>query len=131
WNVNNMIVLECGHVFTMKRIDEIMEIQKYYNKSYQQWEQINSFTTESENLQTCPNCQYPIKNICRYGRIIKQCLINLQRKRYLPKWTVEFDSINEKFGKPDMNLESIRGEFLRNLRVVITKSRGNQNTTKD
>ncbi|CAJ0754297.1 12525_t:CDS:2, partial [Entrophospora sp. SA101] len=71
WNANNMIVLECGHVFTMKKMDEIMEIQKYYYKKSHQWKSTSSFTAEPEHLETCPDCRCPVKNVRRYDKFGK------------------------------------------------------------
>ncbi|CAH1759698.1 5746_t:CDS:10, partial [Entrophospora sp. SA101] len=129
WNVNNMIVLECGHVFTMNMMDEIMKIQKYYNKYLDQWKSTNSFITEPEHLEPCPNCQYPIKNVRRYGRIIKKSIINLQRKNYLPKWIHQFKSISENFNGLYNNLKSNEKGFLRTLQNVI-RNHDNQYYTK-
>src|SRR4051812_20845827 len=30
WNVHRLIVLECGHCFTMESMDSHMELEKYY-----------------------------------------------------------------------------------------------------
>ncbi|CAJ0905633.1 4526_t:CDS:10 [Entrophospora sp. SA101] len=129
WNANNMIVLECGHVFTMKKMDEIMEIQKYYYKKSHQWKSTSSFTAEPEHLETCPDCRCPVKN-----NLYKF----IYEKRFSPHINAFFHSLKKIcMSKYGMTLEDKFGKFtvdehgcnstknIENLQLIVQMIGGN------
>src|SRR3954454_18410735 len=68
WNKERMIVLSCGHVYTMKTMDMLMKMNDYYNGSTEGgWTSVKMLPTLPINIKTCPECQTPVKDIRRYG----------------------------------------------------------------
>jgi hypothetical protein len=59
WEKERMIILECGHVFTMETMDHHMEMDKYYQGDYGNWTNLVMLSSKSgENkIMTCPNCR--------------------------------------------------------------------------
>ena len=59
WGVERMIVLGCGHVFTMETMDHHMEMKDYYEGDYGNWTGIKMLSSQTgENkIKTCPNCR--------------------------------------------------------------------------
>jgi len=59
WEEERMIILECGHVFTMNTMDGHMEMEKYYEGNEERWTGIKMLSSQSgENkMMTCPNCR--------------------------------------------------------------------------
>ncbi|CAI2180938.1 10853_t:CDS:10 [Funneliformis geosporum] len=103
WDKERMIVLSCGHTYTMTTMDNYMEMENYYEVSKEEWASVKNLPTSPSNIKTCPECRAPIKNIRRYGRIINKCTLDIQNKKFLIKYdrqlkeiTQEIISIEEK-----------------------------------
>jgi hypothetical protein len=95
WNKERMIVLPCGHIYTMKSMDMLMEMGDYYEGSIDgEWTSVKSLPT-STGIKTCPACQAPIKDIKRYGRIIKNCTLDIQHEKFISKYDEELRRINK------------------------------------
>jgi len=83
WDVERMIVLTCGHVYTIEFMNYHMKMNKYYERSTKGgWISIKPLLTIPSSIKTCPACQTPIKNIKRYGRIIKKCTLDVQTRKF-------------------------------------------------
>ena len=54
-----MIILECGHIFTMETMDHHMEMENYYDGDYEHWTGIKTLSSQTGNnkVMTCPNCR--------------------------------------------------------------------------
>ena len=77
-DVERMIVLTYGHVYMIESMDYHMEINKYYEGSTKGgWISIKPLSTMLSSIKTCLTCQTLIKNIKRYGRIIKKCTLDI------------------------------------------------------
>ncbi|GBB88735.1 hypothetical protein RclHR1_15310002 [Rhizophagus clarus] len=95
WNEERMIVLTCGHVYTMKTMDMLMEIKDYYEGSIEEgWTSVKIFPTLlMNNTKTCPTCSTPVKNVKRYGRIINKYTLDMQTKKFLLKYDNQLKEI--------------------------------------
>jgi len=61
-----------------------MEMGNYYEGSIESgWTSIKVLTTPSASVKTCPKFWEPIKNIRRYGRIIKKSILDMQNRNFL------------------------------------------------
>src|SRR5438045_1905474 len=86
WNKERMIVLSCGHIYTMKSMDVLMEMKDYYESSNEgEWISVKSLPTSSTSTKICPACQTPVKDIRRYGRIIKKRTLDIQKRKFILK----------------------------------------------
>jgi hypothetical protein len=72
WGEERMIVLECGHVFTMETMDHHMEMKEYYEGDYDNWTGIKMLSSQTgENkIQTCPNCRGNLISYFIFSKII-------------------------------------------------------------
>ncbi|CAB4484431.1 unnamed protein product [Rhizophagus irregularis] len=87
WEQERMIVLTCGHVYTMETMDMHMEMKDYYEGSIEGgWTSIKILPTSPMNMKTCPTCRAPIKGVRRYGRIINKYTLDIQNKKFLSKY---------------------------------------------
>ncbi len=84
------IILSYGHILTIESMDGHIEIAKYY---------IISDDTNGENsiiglksrsvpfstseLKNCPMCRSPLRNINRYGRIVRRAWIDEATKKFI------------------------------------------------
>ncbi|MCJ1286467.1 hypothetical protein MMC26_005812 [Xylographa opegraphella] len=85
------IIPSCGHILTLESMDGHMEIANYYY--------IISDDTTCENsiiglksrsvpfstseLKNCPMCRSPLRNINRYGRIVRRAWIDEATKKFI------------------------------------------------
>jgi hypothetical protein len=96
WEVERMIVLTCGHVYTMETMDMHMEMKDYYGGSVEGgWTSVKILPTSSINMKTCPACRTPIKNVRRYGRIINKYTLDIQNKKFLTKYNLQLREISK------------------------------------
>jgi len=96
WNEKRMIVLSCGHAYTMETMDMHMKMKDYYEGSIEgEWTSIKILSTLSTNTKTCPTCRIPIKKIRRYGRIINKCSLDTQNKNFQTKYDDQLNQITK------------------------------------
>ncbi|RHZ48435.1 hypothetical protein Glove_551g8 [Diversispora epigaea] len=117
WTTERMIVLECGHVFTSETLDNLMGMESVYNMDAMgNWIGIKPITDQPGELKRCPNCRASIKNIQRYGRIIKKCVLDVQNKKFLQEYNRRLKIIQVELERIIKNLEKDRGKVLEKLR---------------
>jgi len=84
------IFTACGHIFTVTSIDGIMDMAKHYEIDAATGTFISSKTSSepfsSEELKSCPTCRGSLRNIGRYGRIIRRALLDESAKK-LTAWS--------------------------------------------
>jgi hypothetical protein len=96
WNKERMVALPCGHIYTMKSMDKLMEMKEYYGGSIERgWTSVKSFPT-STSIKNCPACQASIRNIRRYGRIIKNYTLEIQNRKFITKYDGELRKIDKR-----------------------------------
>lgn len=72
-----ILVLSCGHAFTMATLDGMMEMSTYYKHQIDPVTRVVNFNAKRplpSNIAkqiSCPSCQQPILQFLRYGRRIK------------------------------------------------------------
>ena len=115
WNKERMIVLTCGHVYTMETMDMIMEMEDFYEGSIKVgWTSIKMLPTSITTIKTCPTCQTPIKDINRYGRVIKKYMLDTQIKNFISKYYNQLNQLKGAIKKisHSMNLNSSKSSQL-------------------
>ncbi|CAG8514866.1 9304_t:CDS:10, partial [Diversispora eburnea] len=131
WTTERMIVLECGHVFTAETLDNLMG-NVYHMDALGNWTGIKPITEQPGELKRCPNCRSPIKNIQRYGRIIKKCVLDTQNKKFLQKYNHQLKTIHTDLDKILKVLEDNREKVLKELRKPDVKQvKDNDNDIKN
>lgn len=85
------------------------------------WTGIRPITSQPGELKRCPNCRAPIKNVKRYGRITKKCVLDTQNKKFLQRYGHQLKVIRADFEKTIGNLEKNRGKVLEELKKPDVK----------
>ncbi|CAI2182855.1 2804_t:CDS:10, partial [Funneliformis geosporum] len=112
WDRNKMIVLSCGHVFTMETMDMHMGMEDYYEGSIKWgWTSVKILPTSFANIKTCPDCRTPIKNIRRYGRIVNKCTLDAQNKKFLTKYDNLLNNVTKR-------IVSLEGSMKNNQKIL-------------
>ncbi|CAG8436405.1 920_t:CDS:10 [Rhizophagus irregularis] len=112
-----VIILDCGHVFTMETMDHHMEMEKYYQGDYGNWTDLVLLSSKSgENkIMTCPTCRAPIKSK-RYGRSIKKRILDTQNKKFLTKYDLLLKYQRDALEKIINKIENNRPKLLEKFR---------------
>ncbi|CAG8518815.1 4362_t:CDS:10 [Funneliformis mosseae] len=97
WDGKRMIVLSCGHAYTMETMDMHMGMEDYYEGSIKSgWTSVKILPASLSNVKTCPECRTPIKNIRRYGRIVNKCILDAQNKKFLTKYVNQLNNVTKR-----------------------------------
>ena len=84
------IIPSCGHILTLESMDGHMEMSKYYTMSSDTSSENPIMTLKSPSvpfstseLRNCPLCRKPLRNINRYGRIVRRAWIDEATKKFI------------------------------------------------
>ncbi|KAL9057566.1 MAG: hypothetical protein Q9206_002298 [Seirophora lacunosa] len=84
------IVPSCGHILTLESMDGHMEIASYYTVSDDPCVENSimglksgSLPFSTSELKNCPMCRNPLRNINRYGRIVRRAWIDEATKKFI------------------------------------------------
>ena len=84
------IIPSCGHILTLESMDGHMEMSKYYTTSSDPDSEnpiialkSNSVPFSTSELKNCPLCRKPLRNINRYGRIVRRAWIDEATKKFI------------------------------------------------
>jgi hypothetical protein len=86
-NSNPCIFPQCGHFITMESMDAQMDIRKHYNVDENERPSaiiasLQPFSMESEGgVKVCAECRGPLRNIARYGRLVRRALLDESTKK--------------------------------------------------
>lgn len=89
-NHSPCIFPSCGHILTLESMDGHMEIQKHYiiSEDPNAENPITALKTRSipfssPEMKNCPMCRSPLRNINRYGRIVRRAWIDEATKKFI------------------------------------------------
>ena len=84
------IIPSCGHILTLESMDGHMEMSKYYTTSSDPSSENPIIALKSDSvpfstseLKNCPSCRKPLRNINRYGRIVRRAWIDEATKKFI------------------------------------------------
>ncbi|KAA6410498.1 MAG: NF-X1 finger and helicase domain [Lasallia pustulata] len=89
-NENPCIIPSCGHILTLESMDGHIELTKYYTISNDTNAEDSIIALKSSSvpfstpeLKNCPMCRSPLRNINRYGRIVRRAWIDEATKKFI------------------------------------------------
>lgn len=86
-NNNPCIFPQCDHFITMESMDAQMDIKKHYEVDENERPtaiiaSLQPFSLESEGgVKLCAECRGPLRNIARYGRLVRRALLDESTKK--------------------------------------------------
>lgn len=87
---NPCLIPSCGHILTMESMDGHLEFSSYYELSDDPGCENDAVGLKHgsaaftlQEVKTCPMCRGPLRNINRYGRIVRRALIGEATKRFI------------------------------------------------
>jgi hypothetical protein len=79
---------DCGHIITKTNMDGLMDLKVHYEMS--SGEESNpvallstSIPFSMKEVKACPSCRGPLRNIARYGRIIRRAMLDEATKKFI------------------------------------------------
>jgi hypothetical protein len=109
-NEQPILVMDCKHFFAMDTLDGVVDLQKYYGIDGK----CVAVDNELSIPPACPTCRSPIIQIFRYGRIIKQAMLDQSEKRvyyHIKSGLREATALVEKFQAGSRNQSDIQSKL--------------------
>ena len=102
-----IIVLQCGHVFSVSTLDGHVAIDSVYVRTGDQFTACLPLSRHEKNTQQmrCPECGTLVHSIRRYGRIIKMTMLRSLERKHLMNVRKGLDG----FSRREPKMRSIRG----------------------
>ena len=101
----------CGHILTVESMDGHMEIAKYYTISDDTNAEHSIIALKSSSvpfstseLKNCPMCRSPLRNINRYGRIVRRAWIDEATKKFIVWANAQFVPLASKMEQVEAKL---------------------------
>ncbi|KAL8941651.1 MAG: hypothetical protein Q9216_002114 [Gyalolechia sp. 2 TL-2023] len=108
------IIPSCGHILTVESMDGHMEISKYYVTSNDPDAEDAILALKSSSVpftsevKNCPICRKPLRDINRYGRIVRRAWIDEATKKFIVWANAQFIPLAARMGQVETRLrESI------------------------
>ncbi|KIO31502.1 hypothetical protein M407DRAFT_67906 [Tulasnella calospora MUT 4182] len=74
-----IITLTCKHTFTVRTLDDICQLEKFYTRENFTWTAIAPSLEGLQRPPVCPHCHGPIKSL-RYGRVYKRADLDISEQ---------------------------------------------------
>ncbi|KAL8963110.1 MAG: hypothetical protein Q9193_000584 [Seirophora villosa] len=107
---NPCIVPSCGHILTLESMDGHMEIGSYYTVSDDPCAENSIIGLKSRSvpfstseLKNCPMCRSPLRNINRYGRIVRRAWIDEATKKFIVWANAQFVPLASRMEQAEVN----------------------------
>ncbi|OLL25605.1 E3 ubiquitin-protein ligase RNF213 [Neolecta irregularis DAH-3] len=117
-----VLILKCGHIFTAESLDQIARMDFAYKVDNQLGAtSLKYMDSTFQRLQNCPSCRGSLVGVKRYGRINNRAITDGIHRKYYEDLALGFVSLSKNFEKvvQDMETNSIRFHVqLRALRTV-------------
>ncbi|CAG8640251.1 1615_t:CDS:10 [Funneliformis mosseae] len=114
WGKERMVILDCGHVFTMDTMDRHMEMMNYYEGSYERWTGFKILSSQSgEN------------KMMTYGRSIKKRILDTQNKKFLMVYDLRLKFQRNALEAAIRNLDNNRPNMLERFKSIRLYSTDN------
>ncbi|CAG8747760.1 11251_t:CDS:2, partial [Acaulospora morrowiae] len=82
-------------------------------------------------LKCCPNCRKLIKNVYRYGRILKKRILDTQNRKFIVYYDSRLKRKTKNLEKITKRIENNRMEILKNLQIPSWKSKRNPKKSEE
>ena len=134
---NPCIIPSCGHILTLESMDGHMDIAKYYTISEDTGAEnpiiglkSSSVLFSTSELKNCPMCRSPLRNINRYGRIVRRAWIDEATKKFIVWANAQFvplasrmEQAETKFREPVSEKPTPKSPLLRKAELSFALDR--------
>lgn len=112
---NPAVVLRCGHLQTIESMDGLMQMTSFYN--FQENGKITGLKTASQPFsagesRVCPACRGSLRDVARYGRIVRRAILDSSTKKFLIWSTKNYCPLGQQVDLEENQLLSSRDSFV-------------------
>ncbi|KAH8693395.1 hypothetical protein GQ44DRAFT_792364 [Phaeosphaeriaceae sp. PMI808] len=111
---NPCIFPNCGHIMTLNSMDGHMAMKDHYvfdeNGAITKIKN-NAAPFSQEELKACPSCRGSLRNIARYGRIIRRALLDAATKKFIISSNKTYVQLAQEFAVEQENLSATQDDF--------------------
>ena len=111
------IIPSCGHILTLESMDGHMEISNYYDIASDTDTEnpilalkSNSVPFSTSELKNCPLCRKPLRDINRYGRIVRRAWIDEATKKFIVWANAQFVPLALRMDQVEARLRDLEAE---------------------
>ncbi|KAI1414329.1 hypothetical protein F5Y13DRAFT_197779 [Hypoxylon sp. FL1857] len=95
-NEDPCIFPDCGHFKTMTNMDGVMDMKAHYEVSVEGYP--TALTNASQpfsmdEVKVCPTCRGSLRNIARYGRIVRRAMLDEATKKFVAWSNIEYSTL--------------------------------------
>ncbi|KAI1806387.1 hypothetical protein F4811DRAFT_560463 [Daldinia bambusicola] len=97
-NEDPCIFPDCGHFVTKTNMDGIMDMKAHYEISAEDNPTAILNTSQPfsmDEVKVCPNCRGSLRNISRYGRIVRRAMLDEATKKFVTWSQAEYSKLAE------------------------------------
>lgn len=110
---NPCIFPKCGHFLTMENMDALMEMNKYYvldecGKPIRI--SVSSEPFSISDIKTCASCRGPLRDIARYGRLVRRAILDESTKKLILYLNREYVPLAQELPKAVKKLQDTKNE---------------------
>ncbi|EED11898.1 nonsense-mediated mRNA decay protein, putative [Talaromyces stipitatus ATCC 10500] len=110
---NPCIFPKCGHFLTTETLDGLMDIGKYYVLDERR--KPSKISTSSEpfsisDIKTCATCRGPLRNIARYGRLVRRAILDESTKKLILYLNREYVPLAQELPQRKQQLQDTKNE---------------------
>ncbi|KAK6532447.1 hypothetical protein TWF281_006635 [Arthrobotrys megalospora] len=109
-NKDPVIILRCGHIYTMSSLDGYLELEKHYVVDQDAGKR--RILMSGEALKGCPDCRRPFRDIDRYNRVFKSILLDELTRRFVARSTAEYADLMQKLKEFESGIQAAREELV-------------------
>jgi hypothetical protein len=106
---------QCKHFLTLTNMDGQMDLQSCYNLDGNgvalSIKKSEPFSEQLKKIPTCPSCRGSLRNISRYGRIVRRALLDEGTKRFASWAQASYIPLAEDFHKAEQELSQSDGNL--------------------
>ncbi|KAF6823339.1 nf-x1 finger and helicase domain-containing protein [Colletotrichum plurivorum] len=102
---------DCGHFLTYSSMDGQMGLQDFYEVSTEgiptAIKSASHPFDQSQNIKVCPDCRSSLRNVSRYGRIVRRGLLDESTKRFISWSNMKWNELSGAFLAAREDLEAM------------------------
>ncbi|CAI7619248.1 unnamed protein product [Penicillium glandicola] len=110
---NPCIFPKCGHFLTIENMDAQMDMARYYEvddsgKPVTIWASLTPFSIQ--DIKTCATCRGPLRDIARYGRLVRRAILDESTKKLIILLNQEYVPLAQELPQLVRELRAAEGQ---------------------
>ncbi|KAI0466524.1 hypothetical protein F4859DRAFT_507316 [Xylaria cf. heliscus] len=124
---------DCGHFLTKTNMDGLMDLKSHYQMSAEDSPSPIALSSSSmpfsmDEVKTCPSCRGSLRNIARYGRIIRRASLDEATKKFMAWSHSEYlkladQLVNIQISLKDAKVPVVQQQIARPSNLIMARGR--------